>query len=158
MVHFPQSAFPALFLVLSAVCSRPVCLAQGYPIVDTGQQRCYDNRREIEYPRAGEPFFGQDAQYQGHRPDYRDNGDGTLTDLVTGLMWQKDPGLKKTYQEAVVSASTCCTGGRDDWRLPSIKESYSLVLFSGSDVGPRRRRDGTDALPVRRLLTCSCFP
>jgi hypothetical protein len=85
---------------------------------------------------VGEPFFGQDAQYQGNSPSYRDNGDGTITDLVTRLMWQKDPGPKKTFKEAVTGASACQVGGYDDWRLPSIKELYSLILFSGEDVDP----------------------
>jgi arylsulfatase A-like enzyme len=112
------------------------CRAESYPIVDTGQERCYDVRREIEYPQAGEPFYGQDAQYRGNPPTYRDNGDGTISDLVTGLMWQKDPGPKKTFAEAVAGAAPCRVGGYADWRLPSIKELYSLILFSGEDVDP----------------------
>ncbi len=113
------------------------CLAGDYPIVDTDQERCFDNRIEIKYPQSGEPFFGQDAQYQGNQPAYRDNGDGTISDLVTGLMWQKDPGPKKTFEEAVAGESACRIGGYDDWRLPSIKELYSLILFSGEDIDPR---------------------
>ena len=27
--------------------------------------------------------------YKGHQPSYTDNGDGTVTDNVTGLMWQQ---------------------------------------------------------------------
>lgn len=131
--HRVLSAF--VFAVLSTYTfSR--CSAQDYPIVDTGQERTYDNRSEIAYPEPGEPFFGQDAQYQGHQPSYRDHGDGTITDLVTGLMWQKDPGPKKTLEEAIAGASTCRTGGYDDWRLPSIKEMYSLIMFYGEDVNP----------------------
>ncbi len=123
-------------LALTVVCLDAPCRAETYPIVDTRQQRCYDNSREITYPKTGEPFFGQDAQYQGNQPSYRDNGDGTISDLVTGLMWQKDPGPKKTFAEAVAGASACRVGGYDDWRLPSIKELYSLILFSGEDIDP----------------------
>jgi hypothetical protein len=126
----------ASYLALTVVCLAP-CLAENYPLVDTGQERCSENRLEIKYPSAGEPFFGQDAQYRGNQPAYRDNGDGTITDLVTGLMWQKDPGPKNTFPEAVAGASTCRVGGYDDWRLPSIKELYSLILFSGEDVDPQ---------------------
>jgi hypothetical protein len=57
-------------------------------VVDTGQEKCYNNSREITYPKPGEAFYGQDAQYQGIQPTYRDNGNGTITDLNTGLMWQ----------------------------------------------------------------------
>ncbi|MHC4579267.1 MAG: hypothetical protein ACYTED_17895, partial [Planctomycetota bacterium] len=29
-----------------------------YPVVDTGQDRCYDAKREIRYPATGKAFFG----------------------------------------------------------------------------------------------------
>ncbi len=112
----------------------------SYPIVDTGQNRCYDDRTEIEYPKSGKRFYGQDAQYAGNQPSYKDNGDGTVTDLVSGLMWQTDPGKKKTYDEIVDGVSECRTGGYSDWRLPTTKELYSLILFSGIDVDPRGTR------------------
>lgn len=114
--------------------------ALPYRIVDTGQVRCYDDRTEIGCPEAGAVFFGQDAQYDGNQPSYRDNGDGTVTDLITGLMWEADPGAKKTYEQAVAGADSCRTGGYDDWRLPTIKELYSLILFSGTDPDPRGRQ------------------
>ncbi len=110
-----------------------------YSIVDTGQRRSYDNDREIVYPRQNEPLFGQDAHYEGNEPNYRDNGDGTISDLVTGLMWQKTPGQKVTFEQAVAGAAKFRVGGFDDWRLPSIKELYSLINFSGEDVDPQAR-------------------
>ena len=113
--------------------------ALPYCIVDTGQIRSYNNSTEIQYPKPGAAFFGQDAQYNGNQPSYRDNGDGTVTDLHTGLTWQGDPGEKKTYAEAVAGAAKCRTGGHRDWRLPTIKELYSLVLFSGTDPDPMSR-------------------
>jgi len=124
-----------------------------YPIVDTAQERCYGDRRQIECPGQTEPFFGQDAQYLGNRPTYRDNGDGTILDVVTGLTWQKDPGEKKTYAEALEGASACRTGGYDDWRLPSIKELYSLILFSGEDIDPR----ATDTLRLKPFIDTRFF-
>jgi len=110
-----------------------------YTIVDTVQIRCYSNNAEIEYPKANANFFGQDAQYIGNEPAYKDNRDGTVTDLNTGLMWQSDPGEKMTFTQAVAGAATCRVGGYDDWRLPTIKELYSLILFSGTDPDPMSR-------------------
>ncbi len=107
-----------------------------YPIVDTGQIRCYNNTTEIMYPRPGLSYFGQDAHYRGNQPAYQDHGDGTLTDQITGLMWPQDPGRKKTFDQAVAGASSCKVGGHTDWRLPTIKELYSLILFSGTDPDP----------------------
>ena len=110
-----------------------------YTIVDTGQVRCYSNNAEIEFPKAGAAFFGQDAQYAGNEPAYKDNADGTITDLNTRLMWQSDPGEKMTFKQAMAGASRCRIGGFKDWRLPTIKDLYSLILFSGTDPDPMSR-------------------
>lgn len=118
--------------------------ATGYAIVDTGQTRCYDDREEFDTcPAAGEPFYGQDNQHDGHASNYTDNGDGTVTDNVTGLMWQQSPDTdgdgiidandKLSYDEAVARAGTFDLAGYNDWRLPTIKEVYSLIDFSGLD-------------------------
>ncbi len=111
-----------------------------YVVVDTGQVECYDNRSSIRPPKPGKPFFGQDSQYRGVKAAYRKNGDGTVSDLNTGLMWQQSPGDKVTYAQAVAGATACRIGGYDDWRLPSIKELYSLMDFSGVDIDPRSTR------------------
>lgn len=105
----------------------------NYVIVDTGQFKCYGTSTEITCQKPGEPFYGQDAQFTGHQPAYKDNGDGTITDLNTGLMWQKTPGDKTTYHEAVTEAPMFDLAGYNDWRLPTIKELYSLIDFSGTD-------------------------
>lgn len=114
-----------------------------FPIVDTGQKEYYNNQENIAVPVTGEAFYGQDAHFNGNQPSYRDNGDGTITDLVTGLMWQKSPDTNKdgnilaadkmTYSEALTGAESFDLAGYDDWRLPTIKELYSLILFTGVD-------------------------
>lgn len=104
----------------------------GYPIVDTDQSVTYNNTSPVTEPAPGEAFYGQDAQYDGIQPSYTDNGDGTITDNNTGLMWQQNLlDEKYTYFEAVTIAEESTLAGYDDWRLPTIKELYSLVLFSG---------------------------
>jgi hypothetical protein len=103
------------------------------PIVDTDQTLCYDNSSSISFPSDRESFYGQDAHYAGNAPRYRDNGDGTVSDLVTGLMWQQDPGEKMTYNQAVAGVSSFTLAGYNDWRLPTVKELYSLIQFDGLD-------------------------
>jgi hypothetical protein len=121
----------ALGMLLTAIRAQAPDTGLTYPIVDTGQDRCYSNAAPTDYPKQGRAFFGQDAQYVGNQPGYKDNGDGTVTDVVTGLIWQKDPGDKKTFAEAVAGAKGFRLAGHDDWRLPPIKELYSLIDFRG---------------------------
>jgi len=103
------------------------------PIVDTGQTEVYGDMAEISWPREGSAFYGQDAQYEGNKASYRDNGDGTVTDLVTGLMWSKAVGSDKvTPGEAASQAKGLTLAGYDDWRVPNIKELYSLIDFRGN--------------------------
>jgi hypothetical protein len=106
-----------------------------YPIVDTGITDSYSDAAVIAEPGEDDPFYGQDSNYNGNDPSYIDNEDGTITDNVTGLVWQQDMSEKMTWDEAIAYAETCTLGGCDDWRVPSIKELYSLILFTGTSGG-----------------------
>jgi hypothetical protein len=126
----------------------------AYPIVGTNQTTFYVNQNEKKESAPNQAFFGQNANYPGTAPKYQDNEDGTINDLVTGLMWSKSPDLdgndkinakdKLTYTKAIKSVSKYNQGGYSDWRLPTIKELYSLILFSGTD--PQFEDTSTDDL------------
>ncbi len=125
------------------------CLPESsaYVVVDTGQSKCYNNSEEITCPNSGGSFYGQDAQYSGNQPSYTLSGDElTVFDNATGLIWQRSPDTdgdddidvadKLTWAQAQAYPATLNAesfGGYDDWRLPSIKELYSLIDFSGTD-------------------------
>jgi len=119
----------------------------SYPVVDTAQDTCYDDSGAIPCPEPVEVFYGQDAQHTSNAPDYTDNGDGTITDNITGLMWQRDPGAKMTWDEAVDGADAFELAGYDDWRLPTVKELYSLIEFSGIDPSGYGGTDTSSLVP-----------
>ena len=101
-----------------------------FKIPDSGQSRCYSNEDETVCPEKGEAFFGQDAQYSTNPMSFTDNGDGTITDNVTSLMWQK--GITSEHiplNEAIEYCENLEYAGYDDWRLPNIKELFSLDNF-----------------------------
>jgi hypothetical protein len=130
----------ALFLLPSGLFAQEL----AYPIVDTGQANCYGMRGPMACPQPGQPFYGQDANYTGKSFKYRDNGDGTVSDLVTGLMWEK--GFHKvSWADAPGDAAKARTGGHSDWRVPSIKELYSLINFNGSTGSGRPEVSGPPA-------------
>jgi hypothetical protein len=127
------------------------------PVVDTSQEICYDDGAVIPCPAVGEAFYGQDAQYSGRMPSYTDNGDGTVTDNVTGLMWQQSSDTsgdgeikandKLSYAAPVAGAETLALGGYNDWRLPTIKELYSLMDFRGIDPSGYDSEDTSSLIP-----------
>lgn len=106
-------------------------MSGSYKIVDTNQNQYYGLSSVITTPAQGEAFYGQDAQYHGSAPNYQDNGNGTVTDLNTGLVWVQVPQANVSYADAVAGAGSFSLAGFDDWRLPTIKELYSLMDFSG---------------------------
>jgi Protein of unknown function (DUF1566) len=145
-MHHSRRAL-ALGLVLAGFAAARLGAATAYPIVDTGQAKCYDNRGEITPPRPGQPFYGQDAQFSRHPPEYTLSADTlTVRDNVTGLTWQRSPDTdgdgrltrrdKLTLSQAQAlpaKLNAARFGGFADWRLPSLKELYSLFNARGTD-------------------------
>lgn len=151
--------FGVLSLALAGRCAEV-----PYALVGTGQAKCYDDWSEIAPPRSGRPFYGQDAQHPGRRPSYTLSPDKlTVYDNVTGLTWQRSPDTngdgtldsrdKLTLQQAEAlpgRLNAARFGGYGDWRLPSIKELYSLIVFSGRDPsGPNMNTPATPFIDTR---------
>ncbi|WP_022850868.1 DUF1566 domain-containing protein [Limisalsivibrio acetivorans] len=63
---------------------------------------------------------------------YTDNGDGTVTDSATGLMWQRGDSASSSFEDAVSTCESASTAGYSDWRLPNVKELQTLVDYSRS--------------------------
>ena len=65
------------------------------------------------------------AQANMHR--YINNGNGTITDRATGLMWQQaSTPIRYTWEQSIAHCETRVLAGFDDWRLPSINEFTTL--------------------------------
>ncbi len=69
---------------------------------------------------------GEDADFLVNPPSFTDNGNGTITDNNTGLMWQKTDGGEMTYENAGTYCSGLTLGGYNDWRLPNCIELFSI--------------------------------
>ena len=89
--------------------------------------------------------FGEDSDYSINLPSYTNNGDGTVADNVTGLMWQReDDDTPRIWDDAIsyceglilnnddqwtISDPNASGAKHVDWRLPSKKELMSIVDY-----------------------------
>jgi hypothetical protein len=83
-------------------------------------------------------YWGDDGAYQkganiwGAR--FTDNGDGTVTDTLTGLMWVRDPwslfSWQMSWYDAVNNCENLDYAGYQDWRLPNVIELESLINYA----------------------------
>lgn len=118
------------YLVVGLMSFLPVLVFSEWVLPDTGQTNYYNNTNQIAAPKPGEAFYGQDAQYSRHALGYRDNGDGTIMDNNTGLMWQKNhDNIVRPWQEASDYSRDLDLAGHSDWRLPTRRELQSIVNF-----------------------------
>lgn len=81
--------------------------------------------------------------------DFFDNGDGTITDQASGLMWMReDSGEGMTWEEALEYAENREFAGYNNWRLPNIKELQSIVDYS-------RAPGATSSAAIDPLFDCT---
>ena len=109
-------------LISSAADSITVTAADHLPPPDTGQATKYTTT------------FGEDADYSVNPPSYTNNGNGTITDNVTGLIWQRqDDGTTRTWTEANTYCSNNTPGlPGTGWRLPTRMELIGIVNYGTS--------------------------
>ena len=146
--------------------------------------------RTHKLPRSGQTTSdgaGSDGAVQaGSAMSFTDNGNGTITDNVTGLMWEKkdDSGgihdMDNVYTWSGASYGTTnetdgtafttflttlntppCFAGHCDWRLPNFKELQSIVDYEIPYPGPVVREEFHRTTTCTgctdvNLPTCSC--
>ena len=77
--------------------------------------------------------FGEDHDYLINAPSFTNNNNGTITDNVTGLMWQQVDGGEMTFESAVAYCNSLTLGGLSGWRLPTPIEAYSILNHQNSN-------------------------
>jgi hypothetical protein len=113
----------------------PACNSPGLPA--TGQTLCYDDLGNAIDCAGTEPP-GQDGRYRAGCPSrdrFSDNGDGTVTDRCTGLMWQRATGGRQfSLSQALRYCADLELAGHTDWRVPNVRELESLLDYARFDV------------------------
>lgn len=132
-----------IFMCVILILASASAFASSITLPSTGQTLCYNDAGSVVSCTG----TGQDAN-KGKgavwpKPRFNDNGDGTITDRLTGLRWLKNANCfgTRTWASALNSANTLANGmcGLSDgstaaqWRLPNRNELKSLVDRSASN-------------------------
>ena len=133
-------------------------------LAKSGQTICYNTAGSV-IACAG---TGHDGELQkGVASSYTDNGNGTITDNLTGLMWEKlsydgsihDKDNTYTWDNAfaskVATLNSASFAGHNDWRVPNVKELQTLVSF-GADNPSTYSAFNASCAASCTVLTCSC--
>jgi hypothetical protein len=141
MIRKDLFAFVALLTAMgSIVLSSNLTFAGAVDLAKTGQATCYDSGGNA----IACDDTGQDGDVQAGvkwpDPRFVDNGDGTITDKLTGLMWLKDANCfgTATWNGALMAVAdlnahpksyTCggYTANYSDWTLPNVNELESIT-------------------------------
>ena len=116
---------------------NPCPLEGPAPLPRTGQTTCW-NSDGVQRNCTG---TGEDGEYQKGltwpNPRFTDNGDGTVKDNLTNLIWLKSANCfgTRTWNNALSDCNGLADGqcgltdgsNAGDWRLPNHKELFSLI-------------------------------
>jgi hypothetical protein len=153
--------------VLKKAVGQPVTLQcpAAATTLETGQTLCYD--------QSGEAISctgtGQDAALKkGVAQSFTDNGDGTISDDNTGLMWEKlsdddsihdfDEGLydwQSAFTQKIATLNSSSFAGHNDWRLPNENE-LETIRSLGETSPAVFPIFNTGCSAGCTVLTCSC--
>ena len=164
---------------ITTVAALAVCWAAA---AGESAQKCKNTNPKQDFPATGQttssprpPYHaGDDGDIQaGATLSYTDNGDGTITDNNTCLVWEKksgpaDPSIHSvlvayTWDNAfdvhVATLNATNFAGFNDWRVPNVKELQSIVNYE--NFGPAvstefNNGDCTTPTSMCTVLTCSC--
>jgi hypothetical protein len=113
------------------------------PVPQSGEINCSDSSGTVISCTG----TGQDGEIQSGvafpTPRFTINGNGTVTDNLTDLVWLQNAdcfGLR-TWAQALTDSNSLASGVCDltdgslagAWRLPNVKEFFSLIDFGYSD-------------------------
>lgn len=104
------------------------------------------------YPTKNKKYYvlcvrGNEAYGQN---SFTNNGDKTISDSATGLMWQEEDSKSSNFENAISICENATIAGYTNWRLPNVKELHSLVDYT-------RSPDTTNSAAINPMFSSTSF-
>ena len=148
------------------VCVVPLLLVGTYQTFVFGAKALVEKTGQItSYSATGGEDGDLKKGVKWPNPRFTDNGNGTVKDNLTKLIWLKNANAfgERTWEQALSDANTLSSGSAGltdgsvagDWRLPNVKELESLIDFAyfdpalSSASGKSRWTDGNAFIGVQ---------
>ena len=120
------------------MCSSPAFTGDAYQAFVFGGWALVEKTGQItSYSATGGEDGDLKKGVKWPNPRFTDNGNGTVTDKLTRLIWLKTANAfdQRTWEQALSDANTLSSGSAGltdgskagDWRLPNVKELESLI-------------------------------
>lgn len=181
-----NGGFSFSFGVVPADCVGT--LSDGVSTIDVSLSNCTPVTATLApVPKTGQTTSyaaGDDGALQKGvalpTPRFTDNSNGTITDKLTGLVWLKKADCSQflpTFGQALADVASLNTNGtmngnncgdtsnegshQTDWRLPNIRELFSLVLSGFLNLPfqmPQATLNGKKAMHSRDFMEARGFP
>ena len=124
-----NSCLSIMFYSILSFCGLSQAADYPAPVLQTGQTTSYATGDDGELKKG-----------VSTTPRFQDNGDGTVTDKLTTLIWMKNANCwgEMSWSSALTKiaelnagSATCAdyTGSHNDWHLPNIRELRSLIDY-----------------------------
>ena len=142
--HKHSFSFPASLLTVFIVLFLGLLFSgEAFALQQGGQKKPQKVTAPAPVPKTGEIISyapGDDGDLQAGVewpvPRFIDNGNGTVTDRLTMLMWTQNTHAiaDTTWSAGVQACNDLVFAGYDDWRMPNIREIASLFDFGTMDL------------------------
>jgi hypothetical protein len=157
-------AGPPTTTTTTASTTTTTTIMTACPLPATGQTTCWNSSGTVITCTG----TGHDGDLRkGAALAYMDNGDGTITDVNTGLQWEKQSSdgsvhdmlniytWDQAFSGHVATLNTMSFAGHIDWRVPNVRELQSIANYQNFSpaVSPAFNTSCTAGCTV---LTCSC--